>query len=45
MPEPVRIVDRPVSQAVKQAALSAGYTPLQAQVIAGRLGDADADRV
>ena len=45
MPEPVRILDRPVSRAVKDAALAAGYTPLQAQVIAGRLDDADAHRV
>lgn len=45
MPEPVRIVDRPLSQDVLRAAMAAGFTPLQAQVIAGRLGDEDASRV
>jgi len=45
MPEPVRIVDRPLSREVLRAALAAGFTPLQSQVIAGRLGDEDASRV
>lgn len=45
MPEPVRILDRPLSQAVLRAALAAGFTPLQSRVIAGRLGDEDAPNV
>jgi single-stranded-DNA-specific exonuclease len=39
MARPVRIVDRPVSSAVRTAAIAAGYSPLQTRVIAGRLGD------
>lgn len=45
MPEPIRIIDRLVSQDVMQAAIAAGYTRLQSRVIAGRLGDGDAERV
>lgn len=45
MLEPVRLLDRPLSAAVRSAAERAGYTELQARVIAGRLGDADAARV
>lgn len=41
LPTP-RIVQRPRSAAVHQAALSQGYTPLQAGILAGRLGDAQA---
>jgi single-stranded-DNA-specific exonuclease len=37
----VRIVDRPVAAAISRAALSLGYTPLQARIIAGRLSEAD----
>jgi single-stranded-DNA-specific exonuclease len=45
MPEPIRIIDRLVSQDVLQAAIAAGYTSLQSRVIAGRLDDGDAKRV
>ncbi len=45
MPEPIRIIDRPVSQEVMQAAIAAGYTRLQSRVIAGRLSDRDANKV
>jgi single-stranded-DNA-specific exonuclease len=45
MAEAVRIIDRPVSQGVMQAAIAAGYTRLQSRVIAGRLGDSDAGKV
>lgn len=45
MPEPIRIIDRPLSQDVLHAAMAAGYTRLQSQVIAGRLGDEDAEKV
>ena len=45
MPEPIRIIDRPVSREVLRAALAAGHTPLQSRVIAGRLDDKDAGRV
>jgi len=45
MAEEVRISDRPVSQSVMQAAITAGYTRLQSRVIAGRLGDGDAGKV
>lgn len=45
MPELVRIIDRPVSTDVMQAAITAGYTRLQSRVIAGRLGDGDAGKV
>lgn len=45
MPEPIRIIDRPLSREVMRAAIAAGYTPLQARVIAGRLGEEDAARV
>ena len=41
MSEAVRIVDRPVAAAILRAALSLGYTPLQARIIAGRLSEAD----
>lgn len=41
MSEAVRIVDRPVAAAILRAALSLGYTPLQARIIAGRLSDAE----
>lgn len=37
-----RIVQRPRSQAVEDAALGLGYTHLQASIIAGRLSDAQA---
>lgn len=42
MADPVRIVDRPLSAPVRGAAIAAGYSPLQARVIAGRLGDENA---
>ncbi|MDR7926049.1 hypothetical protein RIE95_03410 [Acidithiobacillus thiooxidans] len=45
MPEPIKIIDRPLSQDVFNAAVAAGYTPLQSRIIAGRLGDEDAGRV
>ena len=45
MAEPVRIVDRQVSASVRGAALAAGYSPLQARVIAGRLGDENAQNL
>ena len=45
MPEGIRIVDRPVSEAAYRAASAAGYSPLQSRVIAGRLTDGDANRV
>lgn len=45
MPEPIRIIDRHVSQDVFQAAITAGYSRLQSRVIAGRLDDRDAGRV
>ena len=41
MSKAVRIVDRPVVAAISRAALSLGYTPLQARIIAGRLSEAD----
>lgn len=41
MSKAVRIVDRPVAAAISRAALSLGYTPLQARIIAGRLSEAD----
>jgi single-stranded-DNA-specific exonuclease len=45
MPEPVRIIDRPLSQDTLREAMAAGYTRLQSRIIAGRLGDEDAGRV
>ena len=45
MPEPIRIIDRPLSQDVFCAAAAAGYTRLQSRIIAGRLGDEDAGKV
>lgn len=45
MTEPTRILDRPIAGAVHRAAQAAGYTPLQARLIAGRLDDRDAARV
>lgn len=45
MPELVRLIDRPVSEDVMEAAVAAGYTPLQSRIIAGRLEDGDAGRV
>ena len=45
MAEPVRIIDRPLSQDTLREAMAAGYTRLQSRVIAGRLGDEDAGRV
>lgn len=45
MTEAMRMIDRPRSAAVEAAAASAGFTPLQARVIAGRMSDRDANRV
>lgn len=41
----LRIVDRPVSSAVHEAAIAAGFSPLQARVIAGRLNDESASNL
>jgi single-stranded-DNA-specific exonuclease len=45
MPEPIRVLDRPVSSTIWNEARAAGYTDVQARIIAGRLTDADAGGV
>ncbi len=43
--EKIRIVDRPLSIKIQEAAMALGYTPLQARIIAGRLSDADVGKL